>query len=127
MSKAVYDTRYFVEYFYSKDDKELQKVRMEKNRSERYVSAIVIHELYRLVLAREGQETASLRKTTIEEQFKVIPVDSEVAKTSAELRQKYRLSMGDSMIAATALILQAVCITDDPHFKTVREIKTSWI
>ncbi|MGO8806062.1 MAG: type II toxin-antitoxin system VapC family toxin [Candidatus Bathyarchaeia archaeon] len=127
MPKAVYDTRYFVEYFYSKDDKALQKMKLEKNRGERYISAIVIHELYRLALAREGRETASLRKTTIEQEFKVIPVGSEVAKTSAELRQRYRLSMGDSMIAATAFILKAVCITDDPHFKTVSEIKTAWI
>ena len=127
MSKAVYDTRYFVEYFYSKDNEDMQRLKLEKSRGERYISAIVIHELYRLVLAREGRETASLRKSTIEEEFKVIPVDSEVAKTSAELRQRYRLSMGDSMIAATAFILKAVCITDDPHFKVVNEIKTAWI
>ena len=127
MPKAVYDTRYFVEYFYSKDDKNLQKLRQEKNRGERYTSAIVIHELFQLVLAREGRETALLRKTTVEEEFKVIPVDSEVARVSAELRQKHRLSMGDSMIVATAFMLKAVCITDDPHFKTVNEIKTAWI
>ena len=127
MPKTVYDTRYFVEYFYSKDEKDIQKLKLEKNRGERYISAVVIHEFYRLVLAKEGRETADLRKSTIEDEFKVIPVDSEVAKTSAELRQRYRLSMGDSMIAATAFILKAVCITDDPHFKVVDEIKTAWI
>jgi predicted nucleic acid-binding protein len=127
MHKAVYDTRFFVEYFYSKDDKDLQRMKLEKNREERYISAIVIHELYRLVLAREGRETASLRKTTVEQEFKVIPVDSEVAKTSAELRQRYRLSMGDSMIAATAFMLKAVCITDDPHFEQIQEIQTEWV
>jgi predicted nucleic acid-binding protein len=35
--------------------------------------------------------------------------------------------MGDSMIAATASALSAVCITDDPHFKQISEIKTEWI
>ena len=35
--------------------------------------------------------------------------------------------MGDSMIAATALVLKAVCITDDPHFKQIKEIETEWL
>lgn len=127
MSKAVYDTRYFVEYFYSNDEKRLQKMKAERNRRERYASAIVIHEMYRLALAKEGREIANLRKTTIEQEFKIIHVDPEIAKNSAELRQKYKLSMGDSMIAATASILKAVCISDDPHFKQIREIETRWI
>jgi predicted nucleic acid-binding protein len=127
MPKAVYDTRFFVEYFYSKDEKMLQKTKAERNRRERYVSAIVIHEIYRLALTREGREIANLRKTTIEQEFKTIPVDSEIAKISAELRQKYKLSMGDSMIAATATSLGATCITDDPHFEPIKEIKKAWI
>jgi predicted nucleic acid-binding protein len=35
--------------------------------------------------------------------------------------------MGDSMIAATASLLKAVCITDDPHFRQIEEIETAWI
>jgi predicted nucleic acid-binding protein len=31
------------------------------------------------------------------------------------------------MIAATASILKAVCITDDPHFKQISEIQTEWL
>ena len=57
----------------------------------------------------------------------MVPVTSEIAEASAELRQKHALSMGDSMIAATASSLKAVCISDDPHFKRVKEIKTTWI
>jgi len=59
--------------------------------------------------------------------FKVVIVDDQIAQISAELRQKYGLSMGDSMIAATASILKAVCISDDPHFKQIKEIETKWI
>jgi predicted nucleic acid-binding protein len=59
--------------------------------------------------------------------FQVVPVDDQIAQISAELRQKYNLSMGDSMIAATASILKAVCISDDPHFKQIKEIETTWI
>ena len=126
MNKAVYDTRFFIEFYYSKDSALLEKIRKEKSRREKYVSAIVIHELYKLSLANEGRETAKLKVTFLKQEFKIIAVDNQIAETSAELRQKYKLSMGDSMIAATALSLSAVCFSDDPHFSQIEEIKTVW-
>ncbi len=127
MNKAVYDTRFFMEFFNSKDSALLEKIRKEKYRREKYVSAIVIHELYKLSLANEGRETAKLKVAFLKQEFKIIPVDNQIAEISAELRQRYKLSMGDSMIAATALSLNAVCFSDDPHFSQIKEIKTVWI
>jgi len=128
MSRTVYDTRFFVEHYYSQDETVLQKTRQEiRNTKERYVSAIVIHEIYQLTLKKEGRDTAILRVNLIEKDFKIAKVDAEIAKTSAELRHKYRTSMADSIIAATALYLKATCLTDDPHFKPIQEIKTKWI
>jgi predicted nucleic acid-binding protein len=127
MHNATYDSRFFVEFFYSKNETVHRKLEEEKKRKEKYVSAIVIHEVYKLSLAREGRETARLRATLMKKDFKVVPVDDQIAQISAELRQKYGLSMGDSMIAATASILKAVCVSDDPHFQQIKEIKTTWI
>jgi predicted nucleic acid-binding protein len=127
MSKAVYDTRFFAELYYSKDEATLQRVREEKRRQEKFISAVVIHEVYRLTLAREGRETAALRAKLLKQDFKVVSVNDEVAEISAELRHRYQLSMADSMIAATASSLKAVCVSDDPHFKRIKEIKTTWI
>jgi predicted nucleic acid-binding protein len=127
MHKATYDTRFFVEFFYSKNQSQHRKLSEEKKRKEKYISAIVIHELYKLSLTREGRETAKLRATLMKKDFQVVPVDDQIAQISAELRQKYNLSMGDSMIAATASLLKAVCISDDPHFKQIKEIETTWI
>ena len=59
--------------------------------------------------------------------LKVVPVDAEIAEVSAELRHKYHISMGDSMIAATAVGLKAVCVTDDEHIRRIREVETAWI
>jgi predicted nucleic acid-binding protein len=128
MSKTVYDTRFFVEYYYTRDSAIMKKAKevMRKAR-ERFVSAIVLHEFYQLTLKKEGRETAILRTNLIEKEFKVVKIDSEIAKSSAELRHKYKLSMADSIIAATALLLKATCLSDDPHFKAVNEIKTGWI
>jgi len=127
MSKAVYDTRFFVEFYFSKDEKLLKRLREEKRQPEKYASTVVIHELYKLTLEREGRETAVLRVALLKQEFNVVPVTSEIAEISAELRHKYNLSMGDSMIAATASSLKALCVSDDPHFKRIKEIKTTWI
>lgn len=127
MNKAVYDTRFFSQLYYSKDEPLLKKIKAEKARKEKYVSAVVVHEIYSLAIAREGPEIAKLKVAFLKQDFKILPVDSQIAETSAELRQKYKLSMGDSMIAATALSLNAVCFSDDPHFSQIKEIKTVWL
>lgn len=126
MNKAVYDSRFFADLFYSTNDSLHQKILNQRVKA-RFTSAVVIHEIYRLALKREGQETAKLKVALIKKDFQVIYVDEQIAQLSAEFRHKYQLSMGDSMIAATASILKAVCITDDPHFKQIEEIKTEWI
>ena len=125
-SKAVYDSRFFVESFYSNDDSTLRRIRQHKV-LERYISAVVLHEVYRLALSREGREVAKIKVANIKKSFKVADVDDEIAQLSAEFRHQYQLPMGDSMIAATASLLSAVCVTDDPHFKQIKEIQTQWI
>jgi predicted nucleic acid-binding protein len=128
MSRTVYDTRFFIEHYYSNDEEILQKTKGEIRKTrERYISAIVIHEVYQLTLKREGRETAILRASLLEKDFKIISIDSEIAKSSAELRHRYKTSMADSIIAATTLSLNAICLTDDPHLKAIKEIKTKWI
>jgi len=127
MNRAVYDTRFFSTLYYSKDERLLRKIREEKKQQEKFISTVVIHEVYKLTLQREGRETATLRIALLKQDFKVIPVTAEIAEISAEFRHMYNLSMGDSMIAATASSLKALCVSDDPHFKRIKEIKTTWI
>jgi len=127
MNKATYDSRFFIELFYSTDESVKRKIEEKKRIKNKYVSTVVIHEVYNVTLTRQDREVAKTRAALIKEDFQVIPVDDQIAEISAELRHKYNLSMGDSMIAATALTLKAVCITDDPHFKQIQEIETTWI
>ena len=128
MLKTVYDTRFFLEHYYSREAAMLRKTKEAiRTVKERFISAIVIHEVYWLTLTQEGHETAILRATLLEKDFKVVKVDAEIARSSAELRHKYKMNMADSIIAATALFLKATCLSDDPHFKNVGEIKTTWI
>lgn len=128
MPRLVYDTRFFVEYFYSDNKQTQEKARNLISASrDRHISAITIHELYRMSLAKEGRETAKMRREAIEDLFSVVDVDSNLAVRAAELRHKRVMPMGDSLIAATCIVLKGECVTDDPHFTQVKEIKVRWI
>ncbi len=106
----------------------LEKTRGElRSKGTKYVSAVTIHELQKLTLEREGKEVASLRVGLVEKEFKVISLDGSLAKSSGVLRSKYGIPLADSVIGATAMTLDLRCVTDDPHLKQIREIKTRWI
>ena len=128
MSRTTYDTRFFVEHYYSRDSKVVksttEEIRQEKNKT---ISSIVIHEVYKLTLQKEGRQAAKLRTELMSKDFGIMTVNRELAVVSAEMRQEYRIPMADSIIAATAVLLKAICVTDDPHISTIREVKTRWI
>jgi len=125
--KSVYDTRFFVEYFYSGNSGFLRRLKEDLRAvRERMVSALTIHEIHRLSLEREGREVAILRSETIHRDFNVVDVDYEAAVRSAELRSRCRITMADSVIAATAQIHGCPVVSDDPHFREIEDLKTRW-
>jgi len=126
--RRLYDTRFFVEYFYSGDAELLRRLKEDLRAArDRMVSALTVHEIHRINLEREGKNVAVLRSSTIRGDFKVVDVDYETAVTSAELRSRYRIPMGDSVIAATAQIQGCLLVSDDAHFKEIPDLKTRWI
>jgi len=125
--KSVYDTRFFVEYFYSGNAELLRKLKEDLRAvRERMVSALTVHEIHRINLEREGREVAILRSETICRDFNVVDVDYEAAVRSAELRSRHRIPMADSVIAATAQIHGCPLVSDDPHFQGIEDLKTRW-
>lgn len=125
--KSVYDTRFFVEYFYSGDADFLRRLKEDlKAVRERMVSALTMHEIHRINLEKEGREVATLRSETICRDFNVVDVDYETAVISAELRSRHRMPMADSVIAATAQIHGCSLVSDDPQFQGIRNLKTRW-
>jgi len=125
--RSVYDTRFFVEYFYSGDVGFLRRLKEDLRAvRERMVSVLTIHEIYHVNLEREGREVAILRSETIQRDFNVVNVDYETAVRSAELRSKHRIPMADSVIAATAQIHGCPLVSDDAHFKQIQDLKTRW-
>jgi predicted nucleic acid-binding protein len=121
----LFETRYFWALFTSNDGDVTRKLKELFDKSKkRYTSSITIYEVSKLTLASEGKTVAKLRTRTIENQFKVIEVDFEIAEQGADISHRMRIPMADALIAATAKKLNLVCVTDDPHFS---EVKCIWI
>ena len=126
-SKAVYDTRFFVEYFYSKESEKLRK--MSDNlvqTTNRIVPTVTIYEIYKLVLSREGREVAKHRIEIISRDFQVELLTKEIAVHAAEINHNTGNPMADCIIAATALLENAHVLTDDPHFQKIKNITVMW-
>ena len=126
-TSRVYDTRFFVEYFYSPDKELIGKLKQEfRSKNEKMVSSLTIHEFHRIVLKTKGKDVAALRSGTIQRDFQVIDVNYEIAVKSAELRAKRQMPMADSVIAATAQIKECPLFSDDAHFKNIENLKLVW-
>lgn len=125
--ESLYDTRFFFEHYYSKDPSVLRWTRNELgSRQTKYASAVTAHEIYKISLENEGREVAELRTVLMDKEFEVIDMGLELAKESAEIRSKYHLPMADSIIAATTKLNRLECVSDDPHLREIKEIKTRW-
>ncbi len=123
-----YDTRFFFEHYYSNDGSILELTRQELlTKQQKFISSIVLHDIYKPTLEKDGRSVAGLRTKLLEKEFKIIAVDATIARISAEYRHKYRIPLGDSIVAATAKIINVECVTDDEHIRQIKEIKTSWI
>jgi predicted nucleic acid-binding protein len=128
MSSSVYDTRFFIEHYYSANEDVQQKTKLELvANKKRFVSVISIHEIYRLTLKKEGRETAKLRVGLISKDFRIIDVNSSIAVKAAEIRHRLTIPMADSLIVATSLAVGGTCVSDDPHFESVEGLSTRWI
>ena len=125
--RRLYDTRFFVEYFYSENVELLKKLKEELRLvKERMVSSLTVHEIHRINLLREGRDVAALRSSTIKRDFTIVNVDYKTAVRSAEIRTKHKMPMADSVIAATAQIYECSLFSDDNHFKEIENLKTKW-
>jgi len=125
--RAVYDTRFFIDLFYSTNQSTLTQLREElRLNPRRLVSVVTIYETHRLNQRREGKTVATLRSETIQRDFSVIPLTYELSIYAAQIAEQYRIPLADSVIAATAIHHNAPVVTDDPHFALVEDVKTRW-
>ena|SRR3989344_6545974 len=56
-------------------------------------------------------------------QFLLVPVDARISDTAARIRRTYRLKLGDSIVAATALLTSSTLVTRNIRdFKKISEL-----
>lgn len=125
--RAVYDTRFFIDYFYSDDAGYLKQLKQElRNTRERLVSTVTIYETYSINQQREGRDVANLRSETIRRDFTVIPLTYDISVEAARTGAQQNIPIANCVIAATATEYTAPVVTDDPHFKEIKDIRTRW-
>ncbi len=78
------------------------------------VSPVSIYETHKLSLEKEGKTVAELRTATINKEFTVVNVSSEIAEEGARIGHRLRVSMADALIMATAKNLGAACANRRP-------------
>ncbi len=121
----LFETRYFWAVFTAKNRETVNALRAIFDKSKTaFASSISIFEVYKLTLEHEDKVVAELRADTIEKEFTIVDVNSEIAEEGAKISHRLRIPMADSLIMATSKRLRLPCVTDDPHFT---EVKRVWI
>jgi len=103
---------------------------VELQREIAIVPTIVLHEIYKFMYENVGNEVAELRiDSIIASRFRIVELTTRIAVTSANLRCRYRgLPTADSIVGATSIETRSRrVLSDDPHFKEIREIRSEWI
>ena len=131
--KMVIDSRFLMEHFYSDRD-EIKRRTSSKLREliklgNGLLPTIVIGEVVRVTCEKRGMEEAKLRYISlIRSGLKIRNLDEEVAERAGLLKCRYRdIPMRDCVVAAVALIEKAAILSDDPHFKCMKDVKCTWI
>jgi predicted nucleic acid-binding protein len=131
--KEVLDSRFFIEHFYSADTetkrKTVRKLKELIQRKEGLLPTIVISETIETICEKVGREEAEIcYEYIVNGGLQIQELNAKTAKQAGLLKCQYRnMSMGDCIIAATAMANQARILSDDPHFDNIKETKCTWI
>lgn len=119
--KYLFDTSWIINAF-QKQSADSQKLILDLSlNAEIAISAISITEI------RVGLKGKQIGYTLpkIQSAFKLEPVNYEIAEKAGELLGKYRdngISLGDTIIAATAVVNEYTLITNDRDFSVLKEL-----
>ncbi|WP_038250503.1 type II toxin-antitoxin system VapC family toxin [Ghiorsea bivora] len=117
----ILDSSCWLEYFSDGKNAETYAPLIE-NHEEVIVPAIVLHEVFKVVMRATSEESA-LSAAGVLQQFPVIPIDENIAMYAAKLGQTHKLAMADSLILATAFIQHAELWTQDADFKGLASVR----
>jgi len=81
------------------------------------------------VCQKAGHDEARSRFRSLEHAgLEFVPLDPSLAREAGLIKCAHRdIPTSDCIIAATALRLGALVVSDDPHFSKIRGLRTTWI
>ncbi len=128
----VFDTSIFL-VFLHKEEKHLfirQLLETAKQRKNHlYASEISLLELHYTLIRELGEAKSRATMITVENlPVDFIPIDRHVLMLAAAFKATAKMSLGDSIIAATAQKLDMPLLTKDPEFKSCKnQIKVEFL
>ena len=86
-------------------------------------------EFYYVVKRRLGHEKAEQALVLVQQlPIALVPVDDRLVKEAATLKSDYPISYADAFCVATALLLGAQILTNDPEYRAVEHlVKVMWL
>ena len=131
--REILDTRFLLEHFVSSDAAVLEKTRMKLRELRRagkgVIPTVVLAEFLDQVCERAGRKEAEEKvESLLVSGLSTYPLTPQIAIVAGGLRCTHRgVPMADCIIAATAIHLNGKVVSDDPHFKQIRQVKCAWI
>lgn len=128
----VADTRFLLVHSFPADEDERARIRELMHQSLReqlVIPSVVVTEYFKTAGRKIGKQGVSTQISILKENgAEISDFDESTAFLAGELSLKNeRRSIGDTIIAATALVVRAShIISDDPHFHEFG-LKTKWI
>ncbi|MCY0882256.1 MAG: type II toxin-antitoxin system VapC family toxin [Acidianus infernus] len=117
--RVVLDASAILLYFYGNES-----VKEIISRSkEVYVNPVNLTEFLYSYTKVKGWKEELFKYTLVRNSFKVIDITDEIVRTSAKLKVKYNLSLGDSFLLASAIIINGNAVTSDHELEDVKEAK----
>ena len=122
--KIVLDTRQLLIFF--KGEKNAETVKdilelIENGSIEGFVNAITLTEIY-YIYFRIDKKIAEERVNQIKQSMKIVPIEENIAIQAGMFKGQYKIPIADSLIAASAYLLNATVISDDPDFRKIKDL-----
>lgn len=87
-----------------------------------YLIISIITEMELLSFASFSKQELSSLKNFVN-QLEVIPLNEKVKDIAVAIRQKYKLKLPDSIVAATSIALDIPLITADKQFRVIKDLQ----
>lgn len=125
--KLLLDTKPLLKLFAAEEGWEKVKdilSRIEADQLEAGISVVTLTEVHYKYLQEQRPDLATTRTGQLKHALYLekMEIDQDVAVKAGEFKGRYRVSIADAFIAASAILEDAVIISDDPDFQKIPEV-----